>query len=246
MNAFFQQLIIQFRMDGRDLNTLLVFYIVPVVFYVVMGAVFSSVIPGAGQTLTATMVIFAVTMGALLGVPPTLVKMRETGVLRAYHVSGIPGASVLLSLGASVLIHLSIVSVLITVSAPVLFGAAPPQQAGGFAAVLAAMLLCSVALGLLIGVTAKNQAMSVMLSQLVFLPSVMLGGIMFPASMLPAPLRLLGRILPATHAMQAFNGLAYGLSADFNAPTALGVVLGIGLAAAVLTVWRFGRITRIS
>lgn len=245
MKALGKQLIIQLRMDARDKGTLLVFYIVPLLFYAVMGAVFSAVTPAMKQTLAASMAIFSVTMGALIGLPPTLVKMREAGVLRAYRVSGIPGVSVLLSLGASALIHLSVVSLLISFSAPLLFGAGIPQQIGGYAAALLLLLICSVALGLLIGVTASSQAAAMMLAQAVFLPSMMLSGIMFPAGLLPAPLMYAGRVLPATHAMHAFSGLAYGLAPEIGAPLALLVLLGIALAAAVLTAWRFGRITRV-
>ncbi len=246
MKAFLKQLTIQIRMDARDKGTFLVFYIVPLVFYGVMGAVFSSINPQMKQTLSATMAIFSVTMGAMLGLPPTLVKLREANVLRAYRINGIPGTSVLLSVGISALLHLSVVSLLISFSAPIFFGAKMPPHAGGFAAALIMLLLCNVSLGLLIGVFAKNQAAAVMFSQAVFLPSVMLSGMMFPASMLPEPLMYLGRILPATHATQAFSGLAYELAPDFSAPLALLIMLGIGLAAAAATAWRFGKITQVS
>jgi ABC-2 type transport system permease protein len=246
MKAFFKQLFIQLRMDLRDKGTLLVFYIVPLGFYAVMGAVFASVTPEMKQTLSAAMAIFAVTMGALIGIPPTLVKMREANILRAYRVNGIPGVSVLLSIGISALIHLGIAAIIIAASAPALFGAEAPQNMGGFACVLFAFLFCSVALGLLIGVSAKSQPTAMMLSQAVFLPSLMLSGIMFPANLLPDVLLYLGRILPSTHAMLAFSGFAYGLTVEFGALPALLIVLGTGIAAAMVTAWQFGRITRLS
>jgi ABC-2 type transport system permease protein len=70
-----------------------------------------------------------------------------------------------------------------------------------------------------------------MLSQAVFLPTVMLGGIMFPASMLPEPLRLVGKVLPATHAMQSFSSLAFGLPSDVNAAVSLLFLIAIGILA---------------
>lgn len=245
MNPWWRQLMIQFRMDLRDKGTLLVFYLVPLGFYAVMGSVFSSVNPAIKPVLSATMAIFSVSMGALIGLPPTLVKLREGGVLRAYQVSGIPGVSVLLSIGFSALAHLSIVAFIISVTAPLLFGAQAPQSVGGFIAVLAALLFCSVAAGLLIGATAKNQAMAMMLSQAVFMPSLMLSGIMFPSALLPAPLAYFGSILPATHAMHAFHGLAYGLDPALSAPLALTAVLVIGLGAATAAAWSFGKMTKI-
>ena len=41
-----------------------------------------------------------------------------------------------------------------------------------------------------------------MFSQLVFLPSIMLSGIMFPTSILPKAFDTIGKIFPATHAMK--------------------------------------------
>lgn len=139
MTAFLSQLKIQLRMDIRDKGTLLVFYIVPLGFYAVMGAVFSSVNPEIKPILSATMAIFSVTMGVVIGIPPSLVKLRETGTLRAYQVLGVPNTSVLLSIGISTLIHLSIVCLIISISPPLLFGAELPQSTGGFIAVLAGL-----------------------------------------------------------------------------------------------------------
>lgn len=245
MSAFLTQLMIQLRMDARDKGTLLVFYLVPLAFYAVMGAVFSSVNPEIKPILSATMAIFSVTMGAVIGIPPGLVKLREAGTLRAYRVNGIPGKAVLLSWGLSALLHLSLVSGIISLSAPLLFGADLPQHGGGFALVLLSLLVSSVAIGLLIGVTAKTQAAAMMLSQAVFMPSLMLSGIMFPASLLPTPLRYLGTVFPATHAMRAFDGLAYGLVGELKAPLALATVLVIGLLAALVSAWRFEHLTRV-
>ena len=41
-----------------------------------------------------------------------------------------------------------------------------------------------------------------MFSQLIFLPSLMLSGIMFPTSILPKAFDTVGKIFPATHAMK--------------------------------------------
>lgn len=245
MNRFLKQLAIQLKMDMRDKGTLLVFYLVPLVFYMVMGAVFSSVNPEMKQMLSATMAIFSVTMGAVIGIPPTIVKMQEANVLRAYKINGIPGIAVMLSLGISAFIHLFIVSLFISISAPIIFGAQMPQNILGFAMVLIIMLLCSVTVGLLIGVTVKSQASAMMLSQAIFMPSLMLSGIMFPANLLPKPLMYVGRIFPATHSMKAFTGLAYNEFSELSPISSLVIVLGIGITAFLFTAWRFGKITRI-
>jgi ABC-2 type transport system permease protein len=94
--------------------------------------------------------------------------------------------------------------------------------------------LTSLALGLLIGVTARSQSVAMMFSQAIFLPTVMFGGIMFPSDMLPPVLAAAGKVLPATWLMQAFTRGAYQSAPDHWIPALL-LSLAIGLAALLLT-----------
>ncbi len=76
---------------------------------------------------------------------------------------------------------------------------------------------------------------TVLWSQLAFLPSVMLGGLMMPSEMVPDTFALFARLLPATHAMNAMRGLAYGEATAFAPIGSLlvliaGAVLGVVLA----------------
>mgnify|MGYP000365609631 FL=1 len=242
MKAFITHLGIQLRLDFRNRGTLLVYYIIPLVFYVVMGAVFSSILPDAKQTLGAAMTIFGITMGAVLGLPPALVEMRESGTLRAYRVNGVPGWAVLSAKALSACLNLIAISAIIALSAPLLFGAGFPGHIGAYCVTVFLLVLASIAIGLLIGSVAKNQSTTTILSQAVFLPSLLLSGIMFPASLLPEPLQWAGRIFPASHAMQSFSAWAFG-PGPFPA-AATGVILGIGVLGAAVALWRFRRISR--
>lgn len=244
MKAFFTHLKIQIALDTRNRGTLLTFYIIPLIFYTVMGAVFSSIQPQAKETLAASMSIFAVTMGAVLGMPPTIIKMRETGTLRAFRVSGIPGWSVLLTKALSAFINLFIVATIILLTAPLFFGAGTPADYGAFITILALVIIASIALGILIGVIAKDASSSTILSQAVFLPSLLLGGLMFPTNMLPDTLRYLGMAFPATHAMQAFTGWAFRLETINSTLTELAIMLAIFTVAALLGLIRFRRISK--
>lgn len=239
MKAFLTYLWIQFKIDIREKGTLLTFYVVPLVFFLVMGAVFSSITPEAKNTLSASMGIFAATMGAVLGIPTPFVKMKESGVLRAFRVNGIPGFAVLFIQIISAFLHLMIVSVIILVSAPLIFDAGLPQNYGMYFVSLIIFLFTSISIGVLIGVTAKSHSIATMLSQAVFLPSLMLSGIMFPTSMLPKPLIWLGNIFPSTHAMKAFSTLAYNIKTDYSGAGALTIVALTGLIAFIISIWRF-------
>ena len=53
-------------------------------------------------------------------------------------------------------------------------------------------------LGSVLGLLVKSQAKLTMLSQVVFLPSIMLSGILFPADLLPNGLEFAGSLFPAS------------------------------------------------
>jgi ABC-2 type transport system permease protein len=244
MKALITQLKIQFIMDFREKSILLTFYLVPLVFFAVMGAVFSSINPGSKQTLSASMSIFAITMGAVIGMPAPMVKMREAGVLRAYKVNGIPGWALLLVQAISAALHLMVVAVIIFIAAPLLFGASLPLNCTAYFIILVIILFASISIGLLIGVVAHSQSAATMFSQAVFLPSLLLGGLMFPSSMLPGPMMWLGRLFPATHAMEAFFSWAYGLESKVAPAVSLVAAVAIGIIVLVLAIWRYNRISR--
>ncbi|MDO9581035.1 MAG: ABC transporter permease, partial [Bacteroidales bacterium] len=62
-------------------------------------------------------------------------------------------------------------------------------------------------LGMLISVVSSSTRTVVLWSQLILLPSMMMG-VMIPLSDLPAAFGKAALLLPATHAMNVFNGLA--------------------------------------
>jgi ABC-2 type transport system permease protein len=78
------------------------------------------------------------------------------------------------------------------------------------------MALACAGLSVLIGVVSPNLRMTVLWSQIVFVPSMLLGGLMLPYTMLPDIAGKVAQLLPATQAMNAFNGLAIGKVADFS------------------------------
>lgn len=244
MKAFINHLIIQFKIDGRDKGTLLTFYLVPLLFFFVMGAVFSSITPMMKTTLAAAMTIFALTMGAVMGVPVPLVKMQESGTVRAFRVNGIPGWAVLAVHAISAFLHLLLVSVIIYLVSPLVFHSELPASPGLYFGILILFLIASIGIGLLLGVTAKSQSLATMLSMMVFMPSLLLSGIMFPANMLPQLLTSIGYIFPATQALQAFLALAYRTEAELSSGISLALMAGISLLLYALAIWRFNRLQK--
>lgn len=63
-------------------------------------------------------------------------------------------------------------------------------------------MIVSLSIGSILGLVIKNQAKLTMIAQLLFLPSIMLSGIMFPINLLPDFLETMGRIFPASWGYQ--------------------------------------------
>ena len=72
MNGFLYGFTLQWKLDLRSRTMLITCYAVPLLFFAVMGGIFTSVMPESKETLIQSMTVFAVTMGALIGLPPSV------------------------------------------------------------------------------------------------------------------------------------------------------------------------------
>lgn len=229
MNAFLHHFSFEIRTGVRNKQLLLMNYLFPLGFYLLMGFIMPQINPPFRETLVPAMVVFAILSATLLGIPDPLVTARENGVFRSYKINGIPAVSILLIPALTTILHLVIVSGLILVTAPLLFQASLPQNWLNFLAIFSAMLLACAGISVLIGVVSANSRMTVLWSQIVFVPSMLLGGLMMPYNLLPKFASKLAQLLPATHAMNAFSGLAMGGTADFSPWGSVIVLLVTGL-----------------
>lgn len=198
MNAFLYGLFLQWKLDIRNKGIVLIYYIVPLLFFGIMGGVFSSINPDSKQTLIQSMSVFAVTMGAFLGSPIPLVELYGSDIKKAYKVGGIPLGIAIINNLISGFIHLFAVSIIIFFTAPIIFKASIPENLLLYFIVLAIFIFTCLLVATVLGLFVKDMNKLTMVSQLLFLPSLMLSGIMFPSYMLPKAFEYLGKIFPAT------------------------------------------------
>lgn len=197
MNGFLYSLTLQWKLDIRSKSLLVTYYIVPLIFFLLMGGIFTSVMPEMGSTLIQSMIVMSVSMGAFLGLPPSLIETYGSDIKKIYKANGVPIHLGLVTMVLSAFIHLMITCMVILLLAPILFKANLPSQFLLFFLALAIYIFVSLSIGSILGLTVNNQAKLTMIAQLVFLPSIMLSGIMFPISLLPVFLQILGRVFPA-------------------------------------------------
>jgi len=239
MRAFINHFSFEFRTGIRNTSLLMLNYLLPLGFYATLGLLMTEINPLFRETMIPAMVVFASMSSMLLGLPAPLVAAREAGIFRSYKVNGVPAISILVIPALTAILHLVIVTLVITATAPLLFDAPLPVNWLGYALVFFLMAFACAGLGVLIGVVSSNSQMTVLWSQLIYLPSMIVGGLMIPYEMLPPAMGKVAQLLPATHAMNAFRGLALGLATDFDPLGSLIVLLASGVLAFGLAVWLF-------
>lgn len=229
----------ELRAGVRDPAVLLLNYLFPLGFYALVSAVMTRINPLFADALLPAMVLFAALSGPLLGLPGPLVDEREAGVYRTWKANGVPALAILAAPTLASMGHALVVATVIAATAGPLFGATPPTSWAAFAGVaLAAVALCG-GLGALVGVVARDARSTTLLSQAVFLPTMLLGGLMVPLDLLPPSLLPVAALLPPAHAMQAFLGLAYGQATPFDPWGSLAVVVATALLAMALAAFLF-------
>ncbi len=202
MNAFIYSVILQWKLDLRNKGVLITYYIVPLIFFGFMGSIFSSINPQSKDTLIQSMSIFSITMGAVLGSPAPLVALYGSEIKKSYKASNIPLYIPAVCNFISSFINLLIVSIIIFFVAQFAFHAPAPLNIHIYLLVLVAFIIVSLSIGTLLGLMVKNPSKIAVVSQLIFLPSLMLSGIMFPTNLLPKAFETVGNVFPATHAMK--------------------------------------------
>ena len=232
MNGFLYGVVLQCKLDIRSKSLLITCYIIPLIFFLLMGGIFTSVMPDMKSTLIQAMLVLSVSMGAFVGLPPSLIETYGSDIKKVYKANGVPIDLGLVTMFLSAFVHLMTACIAIVLLAPILFEAALPVQLPIFFAALALYILVSLSIGSILGLIIKSQAKLTMIAQLLFLPSIMLSGIMFPLDFLPDFLKTIGRIFPAFWGYRlmlddgfCLGNLGYLICVFFAAVIVCGVVL---------------------
>jgi len=239
MNAFLHHFAYEFRTGFRQKQLLMMNYLFPLGFYLLMGFIMSGINPTFQEDMIPAMLVFSTLSAASMGIPIVLSVARENGIFRSYKINGVPAISILLTSALNCVIHPGIVAVCITFSAPLLFGASIPQNWPLFGLVFILLVVNSASLSIFIGVLSPNSRVAILASQLIFVTSTLLGGLMLPHKMLPSLAKHISKMLPAAHAMNAFNSLAMGKEPDFSPWGSVAVLLLGSLLAFALAVHYF-------
>ena len=198
MNGFLYGVTLQWKLDIRSKSLLVTCYIVPLIFFLLMGGIFTSVMPEMRSTLIQSMIVMSVSMGAFIGLPPSLIETYRSDVKKVYKANGVSLYFGLVMTNFSAYIHLFMMSIILYIASPLAFNAETPENPVLYFASLAIFIAVSLSIASIIGLAVKDQAKTSMVSIIIFLPSIMLSGIMFPIELLPKAFEMVGKIFPAS------------------------------------------------
>lgn len=187
---------LQFKLDFRNKAALLVYYIVPLIFFLFMGSIMSKIVFDDQSNFLNSMILFALLMSSSLGFPSILHSVYQTDTIKIYRLSRIPTYIPLISQVISSLIHMSLVSLIMIMISPLIFKVRLEESMMIFLIEYLMIAFACLSIGCFIGIFLKKTTAVNAFGQLIFLPSLMLSGMMFPKVLLPLFLQKISVIFP--------------------------------------------------
>ena len=150
------------------------------------------IVPGLIATL--------LTVLAALLTSTCLVREREWGSFESLVASPVQAREILLGKMAPYVAFAFADVLLCMAVGRWVFGVIPVGSVPLLLSISVLYLIASLSLGLLFSTLARTQQMAILLAMLsTLLPTILLSGFVFPLNSLPAPIRLVSNIVPATH-----------------------------------------------
>ena len=87
MSGFLYGVALQLKLDIRSKSLLVTCYIIPLIFFLLMGGIFTSVMPDMRSTLSQSMIVMSVSMGAFIGLPPSLIETYGSDINKIYKAN---------------------------------------------------------------------------------------------------------------------------------------------------------------
>lgn len=239
MKSLIYQFKFEFIKAFRDKTLLMLTYLMPLGFYLMMGFFMVEINPFFLDILIPSMVIFTILTSTLMGIPSIVVDNRNSGVLKSYKIYGINKYQYIFINSLTSLIHVLINSLIIVISANYLFNAPTPNNYGLFIILIIIGVFTFTGISTLIGVISKNNKTTILFAQAIYLPSMILSGVMVPSEMIPSSVMKISNIIPTTHLMQGFRELAYLNAVNFSNFNSVFALIAVGVISYIFSVYLF-------
>jgi ABC-2 type transport system permease protein len=204
----------------------------PVFLLIIFGSipVFKNTVPGTSLTTLEIyipiLMITALIMIALFGLPLPLARDREIGWLR--RISTTPISPIML-LAAQVIVNVILVAiafVILIAGSVFIFGVNEPFEILGFVISLILVTIAMMSLGVLVAAVASSQGIAAGIAQGLLYPLLFFAGIYIPTQFLPAYLQTISSLTPVGAAVNALESSMQGIF-----PTAISLLVMAAYAA---------------
>jgi ABC-2 type transport system permease protein len=223
------------RMFWRNPSAAFFNFLLPLLFLAMFGAIFAGeqsdldvIVPGiAGMSVMST------TFTALA---MNLTSLRELGILKRIRGTPMPSSAYLAALAGHAVTNTALQVTIITVAGKLLFGTGWPRDWGALAVFVVLGAACFAALGVALSHAIPNVDSAPAYVNAVFLPLIMISGVVYDAADAPAFLRDIANGLPLKHLIDGLSGAMVkgtGLGDHVTALLVLGVWGAVGAVLAV-------------
>ena len=170
-----------------------------------------------------------------------VVREREQGTLEQYAVTPLRPIDVILGKIIPYFLIAFCNLVLSVVAGVVVFGVPFRGSVLLFSAFGLAFLFAILGFGVLVSTASRSQGEAVQLAILIILPQVMVSGMVFPLSAMPAGVRWLGSLMPLTYFIVGLKGVLLKAAPLQALWVPLAVLVFMAAAVFVVSVLRFRR-----
>jgi ABC-2 type transport system permease protein len=241
-SAVAAQTVVELRLTARRGENLLALIGIPVAVLVFFGAVDVVPVPAGdtrmGVLLPGTLAL-AILAAGLVNLGIATAYERSYGVLKRLGGSPLGRSGLVAAKVLTILLVETMVVAVLVIVAVIGFGwrAGPDASLAGVLATLLLGTAAFVGLGLALAGSLRAEA-TLTLANVLFLASLLLGGIIVPADQLPGPLATIAGALPAAALAEAFRSALDG-AGELVGPLAIVAAWAVGAIAVTVRTFRW-------
>jgi len=232
MKSYKALITLDLRLALRQRAVIFFNYLFPLVLFVVFAQSFHAERGSAMAFVISMVTIIGILGNGLFGAGMRAVQERDQNILRRYKVTPIsPTPLLVASVVTGWALFMPYIVVLIAL-AHFAYGMPWPQTMGSLLIFLTLAIAAMRALGLMIAAVVNSMQESQIITQLVYLPMLLLSGATFPFSMFPPWLQVLTQFIPTTYLTAGVQGMLLrqeGIAQNLQPAFALAVTLAVGL-----------------
>jgi ABC-2 type transport system permease protein len=248
MSLFIHELRGEMRLYSRSRELAFFTFMLPIIFFVLLGSVYGEgdKINGyrAADYLLTGMIGYGVIATAFAGLAIVLVIRRENGVLKRLRATPLPAPFYIAAVLLTTLIAFAFMAAVLIVLAIGLFDASFPNAPGSLIATLLLGGACFAALGVAItGFIRRAEGASAVINA-IYLPVAFISGAFFSQQHFPEVLQRIADALPLTYFIDLVGDVMLKGTPIWEEPKDVAVLVGWGIAGAILALRHFRWVPR--